>query len=92
LESISASEYAGCPNTCLSVYGYVLYFCLAPIAWKSKPGKSVTLSLTEAEYYTTSEIAKEVIFLNNLLEEFGIQIQFPINIKCDDVGAIYFSK
>jgi hypothetical protein len=40
----------------------VLYFCGAPITWKSKVGKSVTLASTEAENYDTSEIAKEVIF------------------------------
>jgi ABC-type sulfate transport system permease component len=52
--------------TCISVYGYVLYFCGAPI------GKSVTLSSPEAEYYVTSEIAKEVIFAKSSLEEIGI--------------------
>jgi hypothetical protein len=68
LEEKSDSEYAGYPDTRISVYGYVLYFCGAPIAWKSKAGKSVTLSSTEAEYYATSEIAKKDIFANNLLE------------------------
>jgi hypothetical protein len=69
LEGISDSEYAGDPDTRVSVYGYVLYFCGAPIAWKSIAWKSVTLSSTEAEYYATSEIVKEVIFAKNLLEE-----------------------
>jgi hypothetical protein len=93
LEVISDSEYTGDPDTrCIIVYGDVLYFCGAPIAWKSKAGKSVTLSSTEAEYYATSEIAKEVIFAKNLLEEMGIQLKFPINIKCDNVGAIYLAN
>jgi hypothetical protein len=67
LEGIRDSEYAGGLDTRIIVYGYVLYCCGAPIAWKSKAGKSVTLSSTEAEYYATSEIAKEVIFDKNLL-------------------------
>ena len=92
LEGISDSEYAGDPDTRISVYGYVLYFCGAPISWKSKAGKSVTLSSTEAEYYATSEIAKEVIFAKNLLEEIGVVLQYPIIIKCDNVGAIYLSN
>jgi hypothetical protein len=74
LEGISDSEYAEDPDTRISVYYYALYFCGAPIAWKSKAGKSVTLSYTEAEYYATSEIAKEVNFSKNILEEIGIQI------------------
>jgi hypothetical protein len=89
LEGIYDSEYAGDPDTRISVYGYVLSFCGAPIAWKLKAGHSVTLSSTEAEYYATSEIAKEVIFAKQLLEEIGIQLHFPITIKCDNVGAIY---
>jgi hypothetical protein len=92
LEGISDSEYAEDPDTRISVYGYVLYFCGVPIAWKSKAGKSVTLSSTEAEYYATSEIAKEVIFAKSLLEEIGIQIQFPINFLCDNVGSIYLAN
>jgi hypothetical protein len=89
LEGLSDCKYARDPYTLMSVYDYVLYFCGAPIAWKSKAGKRVTLSSTEAEYYTTSETAKEVIFAKNLLEEIGIQLQFPITIKCVNVGSIY---
>jgi hypothetical protein len=71
-EGISYSEYGGDLDTRISVYGYVLYFCGAPISWKSKAGKSVTLSCTEAKYYATSEIAKELICANNLLEEITV--------------------
>jgi hypothetical protein len=62
---------------------------LRTIAGKSKDGKMVTLSSTEAEYYATSEIIKENIFAKNLLEVIGIQIQCPRNIKFDKVGSIY---
>jgi hypothetical protein len=87
LEGISDSEYTGDPDTRISVYGYVLYCCGAPIGWKSISGKSVTLSSTEADY-ATSEIAKEVIFAKNLLEEIGIQLQIPIKILRDNVGYL----
>lgn len=46
MEGISDSEYAGDKDSRISVFGYILYFCGAPIAWKSKAGKSVTLSST----------------------------------------------
>ena len=36
MEGISDSEYAGDKDTRISVYGFILYFCGAPIAWKSK--------------------------------------------------------
>jgi hypothetical protein len=92
LEGISDSEYAGDADTRISVYGYILYFCGAPIAWKSKSGKSVTLSSTEAEYFALSEVAKEVIFVKQLVASMGITIAFPIIIKVDNVGAIYLAN
>jgi hypothetical protein len=54
--------------------------------------ENVTLSSTEAEYYATSEIAKEVFYAKELLEEIGVQIQLPITIMCNIVGAIYLAN
>jgi hypothetical protein len=92
LEGISDSEYAGDKDTRISVYGYQLYFCGAPISWKSKSGKSVTLSSTEAEYFATSEVAKEAIFAKQVVESMGIELEFPITIKVDNTGAIYIAN
>lgn len=92
LEGLSDSEYAGDKDTRISVYGYQLYFCGAPIAWKSKSGKSVTLSSTEAEYFAISEIAKEAIFAKNVIESMGIKMEFPIVINVDNTGAIYIAN
>jgi hypothetical protein len=92
LEGISDSEYAGDKESRISVYGYILYFCGAPIAWKSKAGKCVTLSSTEAEYVAVSEVAKEILFAKQVLESMGIGLILPIIIKCDNVGAIYLSN
>jgi Reverse transcriptase (RNA-dependent DNA polymerase) len=92
LSGISDSDYAGDRATRTSVYGYVIYFCGAPIAWKSKAGKSVTLSSTEAEYFALSEVTKEIIFVKQVLETMGINLVLPILVKVDNVGAIYLSN
>jgi Reverse transcriptase (RNA-dependent DNA polymerase) len=92
MEGLSDSEYAGDRDTRISVYGYLIYFCGALIAWKSKSGRSVTLSSTEAEYYATSEVAKEIIFAKQVIESMGLRLSYPIIIKCDNVGAIYLSN
>jgi hypothetical protein len=62
---------------------------------ESKAGTSVTVSSTEAEYFGLSEVAKEVIYVknlldtivNNLLDTIGFNIEYPIFIKVDNVGA-----
>jgi hypothetical protein len=92
LEGISDSNYAEDKETRISVFGYIIYFCGAPVAWKSKSGKSVTLSSTEAEYVAISEVAKEILFVKQILEAVGIEINYPITIKCDNIGAMYLTN
>jgi hypothetical protein len=92
LEGISDSEYSGDNDTRISVYGYVIYFCGAPIAWKSKSGRSVTLSSTEAEYFALSEVTKEIIFTKQLIESMGIELRLPIVVRVDNVRAIYIGN
>jgi hypothetical protein len=92
LEGLSDSNFAEDKDTRTSVYGYVLYFCGAPIATKSKLGRSVTQSSTEAEYFAISEIAKEVLFTKQLLDTIGIEIELPIIIRVDNVGAIFLAN
>jgi hypothetical protein len=92
VEGVSDSDYAGDRDTRASVFGYIVYFCGAPIAWKSKSSKSVTLSSTEAEYVALSEVTKEIIFIKQVLESMGINLTLPIKVKVDNVGAIYLSN
>ncbi|MCU9931140.1 Ty1/Copia family ribonuclease HI, partial [Escherichia coli] len=77
---------AGDRETRISVYGYVIYYCGAPISWKFKSGKSVTLLSTEAEYYASSEAAKELAFVHNLIKSMGIELQLPIILQVDNTG------
>jgi hypothetical protein len=67
LEGFSESDYARDLETRFSVYLYSVYFCGAPISWKSKSSKSVTLSSTEAEYFAASETAKKLMFVIGLI-------------------------
>ena len=43
----------------------------APIMWKSKMQKTIALSTAEAEYYSASTAASEVLYLRMLLECMG---------------------
>ena len=92
LKVISDSEFAGDRDTQISVYGYVTYYYGAPISWKSKAGKSVTLSSTEAEYYASSEAAKELVFVKNLVESIGIKFSTECRLMVDNTGAIYLAN
>ena len=44
LKAISDSDFASDKETRISIFGYVIYFCGIPIAWRSKGMKSVVLT------------------------------------------------
>jgi antitoxin component of RelBE/YafQ-DinJ toxin-antitoxin module len=93
VEAYSDSEFAGDRETRASVYGFVIFVCDAPISWKSRSNKSVTLSSIKAEYYGASETAKE-IFVKNIIESINelTCLQLPIALRMDNTGAIYLEN
>ena len=90
LEALSDSDFANDKDTRYSVYGYIIYFCGIPVAWKSKSMKSVVLSTTEAEYVAVSEVVKEIKFLYQMLRSMEVKVPLPIKVHVDDVGTIWW--
>ena len=67
-------------------------FVESPIAWRSKGMKSVVLSTTEAEYMALSEVVKELKFIVQLFQTMNIEVELPITVHVDNVGAIWLSN
>ena len=88
LKALSDSDLPSDKETSISVYGYVIYFCRIPIAWRSKGMKSVVLSTSDAEYMALSEVVKELKFIVQLLQIMNIEVELPITVHVDIVGAI----
>ena len=92
LKALSDSDFASDKETRISVFGYIIYFCGIPIAWRSKGMKSVVLSTTEAEYMALSEVVKEMKFIVQLLQTMNIKVELPITVYVDNGGAIWLSN
>ena len=86
------SDYATDKDTRKSVTGYVVYLNGVPISWRSRSQRAVTLSTAESEYYAISEICSELIFVKNMLEFLGVELELPIIVNVDNIGAIYLAK
>ena len=54
--------------------------------------KSVVLSTTEAEYVALSEVVMELKFIVQLLQTMNIEVDLPITVHVDNVGAIWLSN
>ena len=92
LKALSDSDFASDKETRISVFGYIIYFCGIPIAWRSKGMKSVVLRTTEAEYMALSEVVKELKFIVQLLQTMNIKVELPIIVHVDNVGVIWLSN
>ena len=92
LKALSDSDFASDKETRISGFGYIIYFCGIPIAWRSKGMKSVVLSTTGAEYMALSEVMKELKFIVQLLQTMNIEVELPITVFVDNVGAIWLSN
>jgi hypothetical protein len=77
-----------------SIFGFISFLCGAPISSKSEACHSVTLSSTEAEYYSGSETAKEMMFIKNILETLGEKnmLHLPMLLHMNNTVAIYLSN
>ena len=54
--------------------------------------KSVVLSITEAEHMVLSEVVKELKFIVQLLQTMNIEVELPITVHVDNVGAVWLSN
>ena len=54
--------------------------------------KSVVLSTTEAEYMALSEVVKKLKLIVHLLQTMNIEVELPITVHVDNVGAIWLSN
>ena len=85
------SDWAGCPDTRRSTCGYVVTLCGGPVAWKSQRKRTLALSSCEAEFMALTDVAREILWLCNFLDEIGIKYYIP-RIYCDSRSAICWAE
>jgi hypothetical protein len=63
-----------------------------PVCWRSKVQSGVTLSSSKAKYVAISEALMDIKFIYYLLRETGIEVNLPITVKTDNVGAMFMAQ
>jgi len=86
------SNYAGDAETRISVTGFCVFLMGMLISWKSHAQQSVTLSSSEAEFVALSEAAKEIKFIFQVMLSIRIEVEMPIMVHVDNVGAIFMAE
>ena len=75
-----------------STTGLLARYNRGPVLWRSKMQKTVSLSSAEAEYYSASEMAVEIIYLRNLLANMRLVQKDHTPIYEDNTACIEWSN
>jgi len=80
------SDFAGDLKDRKSTSGNIILMGNNPICWTSKKQSIVATSTAEAEYVSTSECVKKVLWIRNILEEL-FNFNKPITIYTDNIAS-----
>ena len=61
------------------------------VSWSARKQATVSRSSTEAEYKVVANATAEVMWVQTLLKELGIQTPQAAQLWCDNIGATYLS-
>ena len=86
------ADHGGDKRNGKSTGGYLIKFGSGAVSWSSKLQPLVALSTTEAEYIAAVEAGKEMIWMRQLLTEFGVKVNEPSILRIDNQSAISVSK
>ena len=67
-------DYAGDLDKRQSTTGYVFTLFQAPVSWRSILQSTVTLSTIETEYMAMTEVMKEAIWFQGLLDDLRLSL------------------
>src|SRR5437667_7876310 len=75
-----------------SISGSLFTLAGSPISWQAKKQTTVAQSTVESEYAAMAHTAKEMIWLQYLLQDLGMSKYEPKVLFCDNQGAISLAK
>ncbi|GJY68102.1 ribonuclease H-like domain-containing protein [Tanacetum coccineum] len=88
LVAYSDADWAGCPTTRRSTYGYCVFLGNNLLSWSSKCQFTLSRSSTEAEYRGVANAVAETCWLR----ELHTPLATATLVYCDNVSAVYLSS
>jgi hypothetical protein len=86
------SDFGSDPNTRKSMTGYLMSLNGGSISWRSSRQGRVTLNSSESEFVVASQPGQEVVYLRELLKDFGHPQKDPTEIWEDNTSCIMMSE
>ncbi len=86
------SNFAGDPEDQKSVMGNCFFFNGAVVLWSSNKQRTVSTSITEAEYITLGHEAREAVWIHRFIDEMTLDIVPEITLNGDNEMSITLTK
>ncbi|GJZ62547.1 ribonuclease H-like domain-containing protein [Tanacetum coccineum] len=91
LIAYSDADWAGCPATRRSTFGYCVFFCDNLLTWSFKLQDTLSRSSVGAEYRGVTNAVAETSCIRNLLCELHTLLFTTTLVYCDNISAVYTS-
>jgi hypothetical protein len=92
VSGFSDADWAGSLDDRRSTGGFAIFLGSNLISWSARKQPTVSRSSTEAEYKAVANATAEIMWVQILLKEIGIQAPKAGKIWCDNLGATYLSS
>ncbi|GJV94236.1 pentatricopeptide repeat-containing protein [Tanacetum coccineum] len=92
LVAYSDADWAGCPTTRRSTFGYCVFHDNNLLSWSAKHQPTLSRFSAEAEYRGVVNAVAETCWLRNLLHELYTPLSSTTIVYCDNVSVVYLSS
>ena len=92
LKAFSDADWGSCVVSRKSVTGFCVFLGDSLVSWKAKKQTTISRSSAEAEYRAMAATTCELVWLRQLLMDFGVTISSPALLLCDNQAAVHIAS
>ena len=92
LKAFSNADWGTCPDSRRSVTGFYIFLGNSLVSWKAKKQTTVSRSSAKAKYRAMAATSSELVWLTQLLHDFGLSPAPPTLLFCDNQAALHIAS